>query len=98
MSKDVSEKYLRLKYRGKYLNMRLTLGEEGLLNLDVVAPVSGYEKDSFKKLATLISRMVYSGIRSKRSIIGKIDRTIGVDHDVLVFMRKVVLEQLPLEN
>lgn len=98
MSGTVLENSLRLKYRGKYVEFRLTTGDDGLLNVSVNAPVSGQELSSFKKISTQLSRLVFSGVRSRRSILGKMNRMVGVDHEVLKFMRKVVTEHLPLDN
>lgn len=96
MSENVLESSLRLKYKGKYVELMLKTGGEGLLNLSVQAPVSGIERSSFNKVATHISKLVYSGVRSRGSILGQLDRMVGVDYDVLNFMRKVVSNVLEL--
>jgi len=98
MSENVLESSHRLKYKGRYVELKLKTGSDGLLDLSVLAPVSGTEKSSFNKVAVHISKLVYSGVRSRGSILGQLDRMVGVDHDVLNFMRKVVSNVLELSK
>ena len=97
MTKNVSVNTLRLKYKSKFVDIKLTYTEGGLAHMEVSAPVTPLEKTSFKKIATTVSKLVYSGVHSRSSILGKMERLVGVDYDVLSFMKKVVRDHLKLD-
>jgi len=97
MTNDVSVNTHRLKYKNQYVEVKLSYNDSGLVNVEVTAPVTSFEKTSFYKITTLISKLVYSGIRNRASILGKMEKLGGIDYDVLEFMKKVVKTHLPLE-
>jgi hypothetical protein len=96
MTEDVYVNKLRLKYKSCFVEIKITSGEEGILHLDVAAPVTPIEKASFLKISRELNKLFYSGVRNRSSLIGKLDRIIGVEHDVFDFMKKVVSKYLDL--
>ena len=98
MSKELQVKNLRLKYGSKFVVFTLKSGKEGLLDLEVNAPSSGLERESFYKISREISKLVYSGVRDRNSICGTLNRMLRVDPVVLKFMLKLVKEAFPLEG
>lgn len=94
MIKKDSVNTLRLKYKSRFVTIRLTYGDNGLAHIEVIAPVAPIEKSSFVKIASTISKLVYAGVQNRSSILGKLDRMVGVDYDVLSFMKKVVRDHL----
>lgn len=97
MTKSDSVNALRLKYKNRFVVITLTYKEEGLVNVTVQAPVTPSERDSFNKIAVTISKLVYSGVKSRRSIVGKLNRMVGIDNDVLIFMTKVFRDHVRLQ-
>ena len=97
MIENVSVSTRRLKYKSKFIELKLSCGDAGLLHVEIIAPSSGLEKSSFVKTAAVISKLVYSGIRKRAFILGKLEKLINVDNDVLLFMKNVVKNYLPLE-
>ena len=98
MSKELSVSDLRLKYGSKWVVFTLHSGPDGLLDLNVNIPSAGLEKESFYRITREISRLVYSGVREKTSIVGKLKRMVQVDNSVLSYMTKLVMETLPLKG
>lgn len=97
MSKELQVKSLRLKYSSKFVVFTLKYGEEGLLDLEVNTPSAGLERESFHRISREISRLVYSGVRSKKSIKSTLNHMLRVDNGVLKFMLALVDEALSLE-
>ncbi|MCK5016704.1 MAG: hypothetical protein KAS32_06470 [Candidatus Peribacteraceae bacterium] len=97
MIKKDSVNTLRLKYKNRFVVVKLIYEDVGLVNVSVSAPVTPAEKSSFNKVSSTISKLVYSGIRSRRSILGKLERMVGVEQDVLIFMLKVFRDHVILE-
>lgn len=98
MSNGLSTENLRLKFGSKFVVAKITFKDGVFLDLEVNAPSSGLEKDSFYRISKEISKLVYSGVKSRGSISGTIKRMVNVDPKVLKFMVKLVDERLPLEG
>lgn len=97
MTKDVSVNTLRLKYKGRFVEVRLSYRDSTLIDLAVVAPVSAAERASFDKMSKAISRLLYSGVSNKSSIVGTLEHEVGVDYDVFKFMLGVVKNKIGLK-
>lgn len=96
MSENISVNTRRVKYKSTWAVFTMHTSDKGLVHLDVDVPLSNVDKKCFSKIAETISKLVYSGVRDRMSIVGKLDRLPNMDADILNFMKKVTREVLPL--
>jgi len=88
MAENVSVKRHRLKYKSRIIEVAVYENPEGAVHIDVNAAVSSFEKESFKKVTGAVNKLLFSNVRDRMSILGKLDRLPDVDYDVLSFMKK----------
>lgn len=99
MSEELLGKVQRLKYKTVFLDMATYVDTDGKLrHLMLTGPVPPKEKDSFRVVCSVVNGLLEKGVRNKQSILGVLNRTRGVELDVLGFVSGLVRStQLPLE-
>lgn len=98
MSKELLTENLRLKFGSKFIPARLTYKLGKLVNLDISLPGGTFENKSFKKISIALSKLLYSGVKDKNTLVETLNHMVNVDHTVLKYMKTFVREQLHLEK
>lgn len=94
---DVSTSVLRLKFKGRIVELKLYIEDDELVFLDINAPVNPAELKSFKKITAKIVSLVRAGVKERNVVAGNLNKLVDVDPNVLSFMTKVVKTHLPMK-
>jgi len=97
MKENVSTNVQRLKYKNKFIELKTITRGGIVLDLGIFGPVDQEEKKTFNKITNEIRKLLNSGVTSKTSIVGTINRMVNVDRDILDFMKKLVNSYLILK-